>query len=118
LSQGPTHGADNACLWAHLPEFIDRPILRRKGGPMTPADVDVAARFQASLLRFVTAGTPDVAEAWPRFELAEEALAIFGQLFHVVPLNDGARFRVWAELLAQSGAPQAAAATRMARADS
>ncbi|KGT81281.1 carboxylesterase [Bradyrhizobium japonicum] len=102
LSQGPTHGADNACLWAHLPDFIDRPILKRKGGPMTPADIDVAARFQASLLRFVTTGVPDVEQAWPRFASGNEPLAIFGQPFHIVPLNDGARFRVWAELLAQS----------------
>jgi len=98
LSQGPTHGADNACLWAHLPEFIDRPILKRKGGPMTPADIDVAARFQTSLLRFVTSGAPDVAEAWPRFEPGKEPLAIFAQPFHIVPLNEGVRFRLWAEL--------------------
>jgi para-nitrobenzyl esterase len=98
LSQGPTHGADNACLWAHLPDFIDRPILKRKGGPMTPDDIDVAARFQTSLLRFVTSGAPDVAEAWPRFEPGREPLAVFGQPFHVVPLNDGARFRLWTEL--------------------
>jgi len=104
LSQGPTHGADNACLWAHLPDFIDRPILKRKGGPMTPADIDVAARFQASLLRFVTTGVPDVAEAWPRFEPEREPLAIFGQPFHVVPLSEGVRPRLWAEL--QSGAPR------------
>ena len=104
LSQGPTHGADNACLWAHLPDFIDRPILKRKGGPMAPADIDVAARFQASLLRFVTSGVPDVAEAWPRFEPEREPLAIFGQPFHVVPLSEGVRPRLWAEL--QSGAPR------------
>ncbi|WP_441238134.1 carboxylesterase/lipase family protein [Bradyrhizobium sp. 930_D9_N1_4] len=102
LSQGPTHGADNACLWAHLPEFIDRPILKRKGGPMTPADIDVAARFQDNLLRFVTTGMPDVTEAWPRFATGNEPLAIFGQPFHIVPLNEGARFRVWAELTEQS----------------
>ncbi|QAU50036.1 carboxylesterase/lipase family protein [Bradyrhizobium guangzhouense] len=100
LSQGPTHGADNACLWAHLPEFIDRPILKRKGGPMTPADIDVAARFQTSVLRFVTSGMPDVAEAWPRFEPRNEPLAIFGQPFHIVPLNEGVRARLWAELSA------------------
>lgn len=108
LSQGPTHGADNACLWAHLPDFIDRPILKRKGGRMTPADIDVAARFQANVLRFVTMGMPDVAEAWPRFEPGRQPLALFGQPFHVVPLHEGARFRVWAELLAQSGAENAA----------
>ncbi|MBR0954705.1 carboxylesterase/lipase family protein [Bradyrhizobium canariense] len=104
LSQGPTHGADNACLWAHLPNFIDRPILKRMGGPMTPEDIDVAARFQANVLRFVTAGVPDIAEAWPRFEPAKEPLAIFSQPFHVIPLNDGARFRAWAELTARPGA--------------
>jgi para-nitrobenzyl esterase len=66
---------------------------------MTPADIDVAARFQTSLLRFVASGAPDVAEAWPRFELPKEPLAIFGQPFHIVPLNEGMRFRLWAELL-------------------
>jgi len=71
---------------------------------MTPADIDVAARFQASLLRFVTTGVPDVAEAWPRFEPEREPLAIFGQPFHVVPLSEGVRPRLWAEL--QSGAPR------------
>jgi para-nitrobenzyl esterase len=110
LSQGPTHGADNACLWAHLPDFIDRPILKRKGGPMTPADIDVAARFQSSLLRFVRTGMPDVTEAWPRFELASEPLAIFSQPFHIVPLNEGVRARLWAELSAQGNASQAPAA--------
>ncbi|WP_256805860.1 MULTISPECIES: carboxylesterase family protein [unclassified Bradyrhizobium] len=100
LSQGPTHGADNACLWAHPPNFIDRPILKRKGGPMTPADIDVAAQFQADLLRYVTTGRPDIAEAWPRFGASKEARAIFAQPFQVCALNEGARFRVWAELLA------------------
>ncbi|MBP1090448.1 carboxylesterase/lipase family protein [Bradyrhizobium diazoefficiens] len=110
LSQGPTHGADNACLWAHPPDFIDRPILKRKGGPMTPEDIEVAARFQASVLRFVTSGAPDIAEAWPRFEPAKEPLSIFGQPFHIVPLNEGVRSRLWAELSPQRGAPQAPAA--------
>jgi para-nitrobenzyl esterase len=107
LSQGPTHGADNACLWAHLPDFVDRPILKRKGGPMTLDDVEVAARFQADVLRFVTTGVPDAAEAWPRFTSANEPLAIFGQPFHVVSLKDEARSRLWTELLAQSGVPKA-----------
>jgi para-nitrobenzyl esterase len=68
---------------------------------MTPDDIDVAGRFQASLLRFVTTGAPDVADAWPRFGAGKEPLAIFDRPFHVVPLNEGARFRVWRELLAQ-----------------
>ncbi|MFT4117824.1 carboxylesterase family protein [Bradyrhizobium sp.] len=111
LSQGPTHGVDNACLWAHLPHFIDRPILKRKGGPMTPADIEVASRLQAGVLRFVTTGRPDAAEAWPLFEPGNEALAIFVQPFHSVPLNDGARCRVWAELQAQSAAEAVSGAT-------
>ncbi|WP_298242432.1 carboxylesterase family protein [uncultured Bradyrhizobium sp.] len=105
LSQGPTHGADNACLWAHLPDFIDRPILKRKGGPMTPGDVEVAARFQADVLRFVTAGRPEVADVWPQFAPGHEPLALFDQPSRVVSLKDGARSLVWTELLAQSGTP-------------
>ncbi|PDT89778.1 carboxylesterase [Bradyrhizobium sp. Y36] len=107
LSQGPTHGADNACLWAHLPDFIDRPILRRKGGPMTLGDVEVATRFQSDVLRFVTRGRPDAAEAWPPCTPGSEPVALFDQPFRVVSLKDSARSLLWTELLAQSGAPQA-----------
>jgi len=112
LSQGPTHGADNACLWAHLPDFIDRPILKRKGGPMTPADIDVAARLQAGVLRFVTTGVPDASDLWPQFRPDAESLALFDRPFAVTQANAGARFRLWGELLAQAGVPQAASATR------
>lgn len=52
---------------------------------MTPADVEVAVRFQASVLRFVATGRPDVAEVWPRLESGSEPLAIFGQSFHIAP---------------------------------
>jgi para-nitrobenzyl esterase len=103
LSQGPTHGADNACLWAHVPDFIDRPILRRKGGPMTLTDVEVAAPFQASVLRFVTTGVPDDAEVWPKFEVGREPLAIFDRQFRVTRANEGERFHLWAELAESSG---------------
>ncbi|TPQ36441.1 carboxylesterase [Bradyrhizobium guangdongense] len=98
LSQGPTHGADNACLWAHLPDFIDRPILRRAGGPMTPDDIAVAERLQASVLRFVATGAPDTADVWPRFERGTERLAIFAAPSHLARANEGERFRQWAEL--------------------
>lgn len=98
LSQGPTHGADNACLWAHLPDFIDRPILRRAGGPMTPNDIAVAERLQASVLRFVASGAPDIADAWPRFERGTERLAIFAAPSRLARANEGERFRQWAEL--------------------
>ena len=49
------------------------------------------------MLRFVTTGMPDIAETWPRFEPGKEPLAILSQPLHIVPLNEGARFRVWAE---------------------
>lgn len=101
LSQGPTHGADNACLWAHVPNFIDRPILRRAGGPMTPDDIEVAERLQASVLHFVATGAPDTAEAWPRFEGSTERLAIFAVPFHLARANEGERFRLWADLAAR-----------------
>ncbi len=103
LSQGPTHGADNACVWAHVPNFIDRPILRRKGGPMTPGDIEVATRLQAGMLRFVATGTPDAASAWPRFERGSEHVAIFDRPFHIGRVSDGERSRLWAELMERSG---------------
>jgi para-nitrobenzyl esterase len=58
LLQGPAHGADNACLWAHLPEFIDRPVLKRAGGPMTLADIEVAARLQRASCALPRAAGP------------------------------------------------------------
>jgi para-nitrobenzyl esterase len=103
LSQGPTHGADNACVWAHVPGFIDRPILRRKGGPMTPEDIEVTAHLQACMLRFVANGAPDAASAWPRFERGSEPIAIFDRPFHIGRVNEGERFRLWAELMERSG---------------
>ena len=36
---------------------------------------------------------PGRGSSWPK-----EPLAIFGQPFHIVPLNEGVRFRLWAEL--------------------
>ncbi len=103
LSQGPTHGADNACLWAHPPQFVERPVLRRKGGPMTPVDVELAARLQAGVLRFVRSGAPDAAELWPRFEPGAERVAIFDRRFRVEDVAEGERSRLWAELIEQSG---------------
>jgi para-nitrobenzyl esterase len=103
-SQGPTHGADNACLWAHLPRFVARPILKRKGGAMTLTDIEVAARLQASVLRFVTSGAPDTTEIWPQFLLGAERCAILDRPFQIVRIDDGARARLWAELLAEPSA--------------
>jgi para-nitrobenzyl esterase len=60
-------------------------------------------------MRFVTTGVPIVSTVWPRFAPGKESLAFFGEPFHVVPLDDGTRFPVWTELLAQSGAALAIA---------
>jgi len=55
---GPSHGADNACLWARPPRFVERPLLRRPGGAMTADDLAATDALQASVLAMVTAGTP------------------------------------------------------------
>ncbi len=103
LSQGPTHGADNACLWAHVPHFVDRPILRRKGGAMTLTDIEVTARLQASVLRFIIDGVPDEVKLWPKFEPASERIAIFDRPFRIGCLNEGERFSLWADLAHRCG---------------
>jgi para-nitrobenzyl esterase len=94
-SQGPTHGADNACLWAHLPVFLDRPILKRAGGPMTLADIEVAARLQACVLRFAHEGRPDDTTRWPAFATERRRLAIFDSPFHISSFKDTPRDRTW-----------------------
>ena len=98
LSLGPTHGADNACFWAHRPDFVDRPILRRKGGPMTLTDIEVAARLQASVLRFVVNGVPDEARFWPKFEPGAERIAILDRPFRVGRFDEGERVGLWSDL--------------------
>jgi para-nitrobenzyl esterase len=98
LSQGPTHGADNACVWASPPTFAYRPVLGRNGGPMTLTDIEVAARLQSCLLRFVTSGAPDTVEFWPAFATADPCLAIVDRHFRILRDDDGQRARIWAEL--------------------
>jgi len=95
LSQGATHGADNACLWAHLPAFLDRPILKRAGGPMTLADIEVAARLQACVLRFLHKERPDDAMHWPAFATERRELAIFDSPFRVGSVQDTPRDGIW-----------------------
>ena len=41
---GPTHGADDASLWAHPPRFVERPLLAGPAGDMTDADLAVNRR--------------------------------------------------------------------------
>jgi len=103
LSQGPTHGADNACLWAHLPEFVERPVLGRSGGPMTPEDIAVASGLQASVLRFATEGRPDDTSAWAPFEPGTARLAIFDSPFRVIDTTDTPRQQAWLALDAGDG---------------
>jgi para-nitrobenzyl esterase len=103
LSQGPTHGADNACLWAHLPNFVDRPILCRMGGPMTLTDIEVAARLQASVLRFIIDGRPDKPEFWPKFEPRAEHIAVFDRPFRLGRADEGERCKLWSDLSDSAG---------------
>ena len=98
LSQGPTHGADNACLWAHLPDFVERPVLGRAGGAMTADDIEVATRLQTGVLRFATEGRPADETIWPRFEPGSSRLAIFDNPFRVVTAADTPRQRMWLAL--------------------
>jgi para-nitrobenzyl esterase len=90
-SQGPTHGADNACLWARPPAFLDRPVLKRAGGPMTLADIEVAARLQACVLRFAREGRPDDAARWPAFTNEHRELAVFDSPFRVSSVKNTPR---------------------------
>jgi para-nitrobenzyl esterase len=58
---GATHGADNACLWAHPPRFPDRPLLGRAGGPMSAADTAVTDALHDAVRSFVHGEGP----GWP-----------------------------------------------------
>ena len=53
---GPTHGADNACLWAHPPRFVERPLLGRPAAAMSAADHAVTEELHDALARFVHEG--------------------------------------------------------------
>lgn len=92
---GPSHGADNACLWAHVPAFVDRPLLGRPGGPMTDVDVEVTRDLHRSVL----AG-PD----WPRYERVRRETAVFGTPFTVVEDPDGDRRHLWDAVRERRGA--------------
>lgn len=54
---GATHGADNACLWAHPP----RPLLGRPGAPMGPADLAATEVLHGAVRSFVQGTGP----GWP-----------------------------------------------------
>ncbi|MGY1624522.1 carboxylesterase family protein [Geodermatophilus sp. SYSU D00965] len=94
---GPTHGADNACLWAHPPRFVERPLLARPAGDMSPADRAVTAALHDSVLSVVRGGTPaaGVLEQWPPYEPAARCAALFDAVPRVVADPDGERRRAW-----------------------
>jgi para-nitrobenzyl esterase len=79
---------------------------------MTSADVEVASRFQQSVLRFVATGVPDAPEAWPAFRRESESCALFDSPFAVTRANAGERFGMWVELLAETQVKHGADAAR------
>ncbi|WP_448624185.1 carboxylesterase family protein [Geodermatophilus sp. URMC 64] len=94
---GPSHGADNACLWAHPPRFLERPLLLRPGGPMTAADLAVTEALQASVLAMVTDGNPatGVLADWPPYDADERATALFDAVTRVRFDPSAERRRAW-----------------------
>jgi para-nitrobenzyl esterase len=108
---GPTHGADNACLWAHIPVFVERPVLGRIGGPMTLADIEVTARLQASVLGFAAQGAPDCGSGWEVFDGTTRCTAIFQSLFAVVHRPDLERHEIWLTMAGRTSLPGSAPLT-------
>jgi para-nitrobenzyl esterase len=94
---GPTHGADNACLWARPPRFVERPLLDRPGGPMGPADLPVTAALQAAVLGMVTTGTPAAGRLadWLPYEPSARCTALFDAAGRAEPDPAGERRRAW-----------------------
>ena len=94
---GPTHGADNACLWARPPHFVERPLLQRPGGPMTPADVAVTDALQAAVLAMVAGGSPatGVLADWPVYDATDRATAVFDAVPRVRCDPSAQRRRAW-----------------------
>ena len=97
-SLGPTHGADNACLWAAPPRFVERPLLARPGGPMSPADLAVTAALQASVLAVVGGGTPATGDlsGWKPYTPGDRCTALFDATSAVRSDPDPDRRRMWA----------------------
>ncbi|MGY1603569.1 carboxylesterase family protein [Geodermatophilus sp. SYSU D00815] len=97
---GPSHGADNACLWAHPPGSVERPLLRRPGSGMTPADLAVTDALHASVLATVAGGTPatGVLAGWAPYDLADRCTALFDAVTRVRHDPAAARRRAWDEV--------------------
>jgi para-nitrobenzyl esterase len=93
---GPSHGADNACLWARPPHFLERPILQRPGGVMSPGDLAVTEALQAAVLDTVTDGTP----GWTPYDADGRATALFDVDTRVRSDPSGERRRAWESVAA------------------
>jgi para-nitrobenzyl esterase len=94
---GPTHGADNACLWAHPPRFLERPLLQRPGGPMTRQDQAVTAALLASVLGIVRDGTPATGAltGWEPYAPGRWCTAVFDATPEVRSDPAAERRRAW-----------------------
>jgi para-nitrobenzyl esterase len=97
-SLGPTHGADNACLWAHPPRFVERPLLHRPAAGMGSVDLAVTEALHASLLAVVTGGSPatGVLQEWRPYTPADRCTAVFDAATRVVSDPSRERRRAWA----------------------
>ena len=94
---GPTHGADNACLWAHPPLFVERPLLGRPGAPMTEADRTVTSALLDAVLGVVRSGTPatGVLAGWEPYEPGGRCTAVFDASLPLRSDPDAERRRAW-----------------------
>jgi para-nitrobenzyl esterase len=94
---GPTHGADNACLWARPPRFLERPLLGRPGAEMTPADQEVTRALQDAVLGMVGTGSPAAGELgdWAPYEPGSRCTAVFDAVPRVVSDPAAERRRAW-----------------------
>jgi para-nitrobenzyl esterase len=100
---GPSHGADNACLWAMPPQFIGRPLIQRPGGTMTAADLAVTDALQASVLGMVRDRTPAVGAlaGWRPHESPDRSTALFDAVSHVEDDPGRERRSAWDEQVAR-----------------
>jgi para-nitrobenzyl esterase len=109
---GPAHGADNACLWAHPPRFVDRPLLHRPGGPMTAADLEATAVLQSAVLATVRDGTPaaPALPGWRPWEDGGACTAVLGAPSRVLADPSAERRRAWRDAPGDAGTGVVAAA--------
>ena len=94
---GPTHGADNACLWAHPPRFVERPLLARPAGDMTDADRTVTAALHDAVLGVLRAGSPATGALadWAPYEPTARCTAVFDAVPRVESDPDAQRRQAW-----------------------